>query len=90
MVPHSSRGLKTDAICGNIFYASLNSADMAQLVEQRTCNAQVPGSNPGVGSIKKTKTLLRQDFLFYSIHSIGMISIMPLSLKISSPIDFIF
>jgi hypothetical protein len=27
-----------------------NIADVAQLVEQRTCNAQVIGSNPIVGS----------------------------------------
>ena len=28
-----------------------NTADMAQLVEQRIRNAQVPGSSPGIGSI---------------------------------------
>lgn len=32
-----------------LFY---NFADVAQLVEQRTCNAQVIGSNPIVGSIR--------------------------------------
>jgi hypothetical protein len=35
---------------GNIIYAFLHQADVAQLVEQRTCNAQVISSNLIVGS----------------------------------------
>jgi hypothetical protein len=71
--------LKTVAICGNIFYASLNFADMAQLVEQRTCNAQVSGSNPDVGSIKKQNPAAAGFFILISPFN-GLRSIMPLML----------
>jgi hypothetical protein len=41
--------LKNAVGCGNIFMLVKN-ADVAQLVEQRTCNAQVISSNLIVGS----------------------------------------
>lgn len=38
---------------GAVNFKSLLYADVAQLVEQRTCNARVGGSNPFIGSFPK-------------------------------------
>ena len=37
------------------YFQSVSNADLAQLVEQLTCNQQVVGSNPTVGSILFTE-----------------------------------
>jgi hypothetical protein len=59
--------LKNAVGCGNIFMLVKN-ADVAQLVEQRTCNAQVISSNLIVGSSLIKYLRLPDDFgrLFYN------------------------
>ena len=50
--------ISANILISPFLYVSLHSllADMAQLVEQRIRNAQVPGSSPGIGSLKRDAT----------------------------------